>query len=58
MGQRNGVGGVGPNFGVGGVRPRCFVKKVPLKVSQDLQENICGGISCYIKLQDEDFQVY
>ena len=58
MGQRNGVGGMGPNFGVGGVGPRCFVKKVPLKSSQDLQENICGGISCYIKLQDEDFQVY
>ena len=52
MGQRNGVGGVG------GVGPRCFVKKVPLKVSQDLQENICGGVSCYIKLQAEDFQVY
>ena len=38
--------------------PRCFVKKVPLKVLQDLQENICGEVSCYIKLQAEDFQVY
>ena len=49
---------MGANFGVGGVDPRCFVKKVPLKVSQNLQENICGGVSCYKKLQAEILQVY
>ena len=52
----NSVGGVGsvgawvcgwrgPNFGLGGVGLRCFVKKVLLKVSINLQENTCGGVS-------------
>ena len=45
-GSKKGVSGVGPNFGVDGVGLRCFVKKVLLKVSQNLQQNACGGPSC------------
>ena len=52
------VGGEGWNFSVGGVGQkegvsdvgrvglRCFVKKVSLKVSQNLQERTCTGVSC------------
>ena len=40
------VGGVGLNFGVGRVGLRCFVKKVLVKVSQNLQESTCAGVSC------------
>ena len=36
------VGGVGRNFDVGRVGLRCFVKKVLLKVSQNLQESTCA----------------
>ena len=45
-GQKKGVSGVGRNFGMGGVGLRCFVKKVLLKVSQNLQESTCAGVSC------------
>ena len=44
--QKNGMGGVGSagswNLGVG---LRCFIEKALLKISQDLQENICAGVS-------------
>ena len=36
---------VGRDFGVSGVSLRCFVKKALLKTSQNLQENICAGVS-------------
>ena len=39
-GSREGVSGVGR------VGLRCFVKKVLLKVSQNLQESTCAGVSC------------
>ena len=38
------VGGMGQNFGVGRVGLRYFVKKVLLKVSQNLQESTCAGV--------------
>ena len=44
--QKKGVSGVGQNFGMGRVGLRCFVKKVLLKVSQNLQESTCAGVSC------------
>ena len=44
--QKKGVSGMGRNFGVGGVGLRCFVKKVLLKVPQNLQESTCAGVSC------------
>ena len=34
--KKNGVDGMGRNFGVGGLGLRCFVKKVLLKISQNL----------------------
>ena len=40
------VGGVGRNFGMGGKGLSCFVKKLLLKVSQNLQESTCTGVSC------------
>ena len=44
--SKNGMGGVGNavswNLGVG---LRCFIEKALLKISQDLQENICTGVS-------------
>ena len=44
--KKKGVSGVGQNFGVGGVGLRCFVKRVLLKVLQNLQESsTCAGIS-------------
>ena len=46
------MGGVGQKEGVSGVGRvglRCFVKKVLLKVSQNLQERTCTGISCFMK---------
>ena len=46
MSQTKGVSGVGRNFGVGRVGLTCFVKKVLLKVSQNLQESTCAGVSC------------
>ena len=46
VGQKKGVSGMGRNFGVGGVGLRCFVKKVLLKVPQNLQESTCAGVSC------------
>ena len=46
VGQKKGVSGVGRNFGVGRVGLRCFVKKILLKVSQNLQESTCAGVSC------------
>ena len=52
MGQKNGMGGMGSNFGMGsmgswnfGMGLRCFIEKALLKISQDLQENICAGVS-------------
>ena len=42
VGQKKDVSGVGRNFGVGRVGLRCFVKKVLLKVSQNLQESTCA----------------
>ena len=44
--KKKGVSGMGRNFGVGGVGLRCFVKKVLLKVPQNLQESTCAGVSC------------
>ena len=46
VGQKKGVSGVGRNFSVGKVGLRCFVKKVLLIVSQNLQESTCPGVSC------------
>ena len=46
VGQKKDVSGVGRNFGVGRVGLRCFVKKILLKVSQNLQESTCAGVSC------------
>ena len=46
VGQEKGVSGVSRNFGVGRVGLRCFVKKVLLKVLENLQESICAGVSC------------
>ena len=40
------VSGVGQNFGMGGVGLKRFVKKLLLKVSQNLQKSTCAGISC------------
>ena len=37
--KKEGVSGLGRNFGVGRVGLRCFVKKILLKVSQNLQES-------------------
>ena len=71
--KKNGVGGVGWNFSVGGVGPlnfgwgqkkksvgrnfgmglRCFIIKIFLKNSQNLQENICAGVCSLIKFQAE-----
>ena len=46
VGQKKGVSGGGRNFGMGRVGLRYFVKKVLLKVSQNLQESTCAGVSC------------
>ena len=46
VGQIKGVSGVGRNSGVGRVDFMCFVKKVSVKVSQNLQESTCAGVSC------------
>ena len=46
VGPANDVSGVGRSFGMGRVGLRDFVKKVLLKVSQNLQESTCAGISC------------
>ena len=43
--KKNGVSGVGRTFGVGCLGLRCFVKRALLKVSQNLQENTCVGVS-------------
>ena len=46
------VGGVkcvsdaGWNFGLVGVGLRCFVEKMLLNVSQNLQESSCAEVSC------------
>ena len=40
------VSDMGRNFGVGRVGFRCFVKKVLLKASQNLQESTFAGVSC------------
>ena len=45
VGQKQGMSDVGQNFGVGRVGLRYFVKKVLLKVSQNLQESTCAGLS-------------
>ena len=45
-GSKKDVSGVGQNFGVGGVGLRCYVKKVLLKVSKNLQKSTCAGVSC------------
>ena len=42
------------NFGVVGVG-LCFLKKLLLKVSQNLQENTCAGVS---QMQDKGLQIY
>ena len=44
--KTKGVSGVGRNFCVDGVNLKCFFKKVLLKLSQNLQENTCAGVSC------------
>ena len=41
---------VGRNFGMG---LRCFIIKIFLKNSQNLQENICAGVCSLIKFQAE-----
>ena len=46
VGQKEGVSGVGRNFSMGRVGLRCFVKKLLLKVSQNVQESTCAGVSC------------
>ena len=46
VGQKKDVGGMSQNFGVGSMGLRCFVKKVLLKISQNLQENTCTQVSC------------
>ena len=49
VGQKKGVSDIGRNFGVGGVGGvgfRCFIKKALLRVSQNLQESTCAGVSC------------
>ena len=46
VGQKSGVSDVVQNFGMGSLGLRCFVKKVLLKVSQNLQEITCAGVSC------------
>ena len=54
LGRTFGMGSVGPlNFDVGkkkkgvcGVGVRYVITKVLLKISQNLQENICAGVSC------------
>ena len=43
-GSKKGVSGVGRNFGVDRMRLRCFV--LLSKVSQNLQESTCAGVSC------------
>ena len=39
-------GWYGQNFGVDGMGLRCFIKKVLLKISKNLQENTCNIVSC------------
>ena len=46
VGQKKGVSSVGRNFGMGRVCLRCFVRKALLKISQNLQESSCAGVSC------------
>ena len=46
VGQKSGVSDVVQNFGMGSLGLRCFVKKVLIKVSQNLQEITCAGVSC------------
>ena len=46
VGQKKNVSGMGRNFGVGRVGLRCFVKKVLLKVLQNLHKSTCAGASC------------
>ena len=43
---KKGVNGVGSNFGVVGVGLRCFIEQVLLKVSKNVKESTCAGISC------------
>ena len=40
------------------VARRCSVQNVFLKLSQNLQENTCAGVSFLIKLQDSNMQLY
>ena len=49
--SKNRVGGVGRSFCVGGVGPwNGFIVKTLSKISQNLQENICAGVSsCRLK---------
>ena len=44
--KKKGVSSVGRNFGMGRVCLRCFVRKALLKISQNLQESSCAGVSC------------
>ena len=55
MGGLGSVGVMGGNFGVSGMGLRCFVKKVLLKVLQNLHESTCAGVSCS---PAKDLQIY
>ena len=59
------MGGVGTNFGVDGMGPwnfgvglRSFIEKAKLKITQNLQENICAGVSSYINMQAESLKIH
>ena len=44
-GSKKGIGGRASKYWHGWMSLRCFVKKVMLKTSKNLQENTCAGIS-------------
>ena len=53
------MGGVGRNFCVGDVGPwNSFIEKALLNISQNLQGNICAGVSSQIKLQIEGAKIH
>ena len=49
---------MGRVFGVGYVGLRRFVKKALLNFSQNLEENICDGVSSKLQLQAEGLKIY
>ena len=43
--KKKSMSGVGRNFGIGGVDLKRFVKKLLLKIFQNLQESTCAEVS-------------